>query len=642
MADWDTPPGAEGADPSPADPSPADPSPADSGPADPGPADPSPADPGTADPGPAHRLPEEGGPDDGPGEGSLTPVGPVVPATNGGRGRHARQRSRGRRARRASAEGADRRRRWPWVLGVLGLVLVVLVAGTGLYLWHLAREIHHVTVHHLKSTPGSGADAGTQNILLVGNTSRCALKVQSPSFGLCSEGVNGVNSDVVMILHLNPTTRSVALLSIPRDTFVPDARSTGAGKIDAALAEGPSQLVDAVEKDFGIPIQHYVELNFDSFAGVVDALGGVKMYFPEPVYDQETGLNVPTPGCVTLDGFQALALVRARHVQYKPPGVTTNYAAFWPQDPESDLSRIRRDHEFLRVLAAAVAAKGLGNPLTDRSLLSAVAPQLEVDSSFSFSDMVHLVLTYHSVNPSTAPTLTIPVSVDESLDYYYQDYNWGNVVLPVEPLDHQVIEQVLGISADTDSMTGDPLPTPAAVTVSVLNGSGLYNQATDVGGALQAQGFTISGEGTAEYQNSDAETVVTYTADDPASEAAAELVERSLAGPVVMSPGQTADGADVTVVTGGGLSVIAPPQPAPTRPATPAHRATHPTTTTAAGNHRAASTTTTTAAPTTTSPSTTTTTVPLTPSGFAPPTSSNEPLAQFDPRSCTPSGGEGS
>ena len=113
--------------------------------------------------------------------------------------------------------------------------------------------------------------------------------MQNPAYGLCSQGVNGVNSDVVMILHLNPANSSVSILSIPRDLFVPNARSTGANKIDAALYQGPDQLINAIEQDFGIPIQAFVELNFDSFINVVDALGGVKMYFPEPVFDAYWG-----------------------------------------------------------------------------------------------------------------------------------------------------------------------------------------------------------------------------------------------------------------------------------------------------------------------------------------------------------------
>src|SRR5260370_25430305 len=135
----------------------------------------------------------------------------------------------------------------------------------------------------------------TENILLVGSTSRCALTHQNPAYGLCSDGVTGVNSDVIMVMHLNPANRSISILSIPRDLFVPNARAGGAGKIDNALADGPGQLVDIIQQDFGIPIQHYVELNFETFANVVDALGGITMYFPQPAFGQSSRLKGLTP-----------------------------------------------------------------------------------------------------------------------------------------------------------------------------------------------------------------------------------------------------------------------------------------------------------------------------------------------------------
>ena len=153
--------------------------------------------------------------------------------------------------------------------------------------------------------------------------------------------MNGVNSDVVMILHLNPATSTLSILSLPRDLFVPNARSDGANKIDAALYQGPDQLIAAIEEDYGIPIQHFVELNFDSFINVVNALGGIKMYFPEPVYDAYSGLNIQTTGCLSLNGTQALQVVRARHLQYKGPGVTTTDPNYWPQESQSDIARIR-------------------------------------------------------------------------------------------------------------------------------------------------------------------------------------------------------------------------------------------------------------------------------------------------------------
>jgi LCP family protein required for cell wall assembly len=285
------------------------------------------------------------------------------------------------------------RRRLLWTGIAFAAVVVVLIGGLLIDASVLNGEIKRIPVHGLAKEPSKGPDQGTENILLVGDTSRCVLKVQNPAYGLCSQGVTGVNSDVVMILHLNPNVPSASILSIPRDLFVPNARTTGANKIDAALAQGPSQLVAAIEQDFGIPIQHYVELNFDSFAGVVDALGGVRMYFPMPVFDAESGLDITTPGCHGLNGTEALEVVRARHLQYRPASVTSSDPTTWPLDPESDLSRIRRDHEFLRVLATAVSKRGLGNPVTDQDLVSSVVSDLQVDSGFSFSHMINLVLT---------------------------------------------------------------------------------------------------------------------------------------------------------------------------------------------------------------------------------------------------------
>ena len=246
--------------------------------------------------------------------------------------------------------------------------MVVLIAGGAVgYAWYLNHLVHRITVKGLAAGETHGTESGTENILLVGSTDRCALKKQYIGYGICSQGVNGINSDVVMILHLNPTTHTVSILSIPRDLFIPNARIEGANKIDAALYQGPTQLVAAIQEDFAIPIQHYVELNFDSFASVVDALGGINMYFPEPVYDPESDLDVTTVGCHHLNGFHALAGGAGAAHGAQGPGVTSDNPADWTPEAQSDLARIRRDHEFLRVLATAVAKKGLSNPLTDRS-----------------------------------------------------------------------------------------------------------------------------------------------------------------------------------------------------------------------------------------------------------------------------------
>jgi LCP family protein required for cell wall assembly len=528
-------------------------------------------------------------------------------------------------ARRRGAHAAPKRKRSrkrtvAWIAGTFFAVLVLLVGAAAGYGWYLNHEINRIDLKNLTSSPVKGADAGTETILMIGSTDRCSLTVQNPAYGLCSQGVNGVNSDVVMILHLNPNTGALSILSIPRDLFIPNARSTGANKIDAGLYQGPDQLIASIEEDFGIPIQHFVELNFDSFINVVNALGGIKMYFPMEVYDSYSGLDVQTTGCLELDGTQALQVVRARHLQYKAPGDGDD-PAYWTPENLSDLARIRRDHEFLRVLATAVKAKGLDNPITDQQLVAGVVGQLTVDTGLSATDMINLVLTFHGVNVNSAPQLTLPVAVDQFGSYIYEGGNYGDIEFPAEPQDHAAVDQFLGLNAADDTYSGGALPAASTITVAVENGSGIDDQATDTANALKALGFQIGTVGDTTPVGQEAETVVYYASKTPANLAAAQAVANSMSGAVIMAmdPTQVQPGSQVTVVTGTDFSV----NPPPTAPSTG---------TTGSGS---------TGAPTTVAPAPTTTTTSPSNGAFQAPTPTVTPLQPWDPRSCTASGGEG-
>jgi LCP family protein required for cell wall assembly len=520
---------------------------------------------------------------------------------------------KGQRGPRRPRKARSRRRRIVRRVALISLagLLVVLGGGAG-YAYYITHDLHRVHVQGLNSALTTGQEAGSENILMVGSTSRCALTVQNAAYGLCSQGVNGVNSDVIMILHADPAHHQLALLSIPRDLFIPNARSTGPNKIDAGLFQGLTQLVAAIEEDFGIPIQHAVSLNFDQFANIVDALGGINMSFPESVFDAESGLNVQAASCVHLDGTQALQVVRARHLQYDAPGTTTSDAEYWPQEAQSDLARINRDHEFLRVLATAVAKKGLGNPITDLGLINSVKADVTFDQSWSVNDMANLTVAFHSVDINSVPQLTLPVAVVTDPDgtdgsLVYQGASYGDSEFPSQEQDQSVIDQVLSIGASTDSMTGSPLPAPSSVSVSVMNGTGAANQATDTSDALAALGFHTVGIGDTPAVGDVAETVVYYGSRSAATEAAAESVTRSISGAVIMAydPSQVVDGAQVTVVTGTQFSVNAPA-------------------------------TSTTPTSTGTSPGTTPTTTPTSTSSgaIAAPSASNPTLAAWDPRAC--------
>lgn len=530
-----------------------------------------------------------------------------------------------------------RRRRWvAWsAVGVGALALCVVLAGVGLYIY-LGTLISHTTVHSLQKT------GKTENILLVGSTTRCAPgEVQSPQTGFCSQAT-GVNSDIVMVVHLNPNTHTAALLSIPRDLFEPNARAQGqANKIDAALYQGPTQLAQAIEEDFGIPINHFVELNFTTFANVVNAIGGVDMYFPMKIFDAEASLQIERPGCYHLDGNHALEVVRARHLQIDlHPAVDGTNPRLWPQEPESDLARIRRTHEFLRVVAAKVAAMGIGNPGTDLNLATTLLPDLTVDQSFNEGEMLSLADTYHATSISSVPQFTYPVVLNFSdpqnaYSYIYKGGFYGDVEFPVQPGGWQTVDSIFGVPPGTSTWNGQPLPPASAFHVSVVNGTSVPNEQVSVATQLSHLGFNVTSTGTRAPVGSTAETVVWYGGPPPppnsdwhsASLEAALRVMTEVEGPVTLgyNPAMVTPGTMVTVQTGSDIYIA------------PKNLAAPPTTTTTI----AGTTTSTTAGSTsTTAPHTTQSTVGDPPglnhdNNFSHPSDTAQGLMPWDPRACT-------
>jgi hypothetical protein len=311
--------------------------------------------------------------------------------------------------------------------------------------------------------------------------------------------VNGVNSDVIMILHADPAHHRLALLSIPRDLFIPNARSTGPTRSTPGCTRAdPGGGGDRGGLRDPDPARRVPQLR--PVRQHRDALGGINMSFPMSVFDAESGLNVQAATCVHLDGTQALQVVRARHLQYDAPGTTSGRRVLAPGG-QSDLARIRRDHEFLRVLATAVAKKGLGNPITDLSLINSVKADLTFDQSWSVNDMANLVLDFHSVNINSVPQLTLPVAVVTDPDgsggaSSTRGGSYGDVEFPAQAQDQSVHRPgARRHRGDHRLHDRQPLPAPSSVTVSVMNGTGAYNQATDTAAALGALGFHTVGVG---------------------------------------------------------------------------------------------------------------------------------------------------
>ena len=290
----------------------------------------------------------------------------------------------------------------------------------------------------------------------------------------------------------------------------PRSKAGSVGKIDAALNDGPEQLVEAVTNNLGIPIDHYVSINFDGFQHVVDSLGGIDMSFPTPMRDSYSGLHITKVGCTHLRGSAALSVVRARHLQYLGPD------GLWVDDPQSDLGRIRRNHEFLTIFAKTMKARGLTEPLRANAVLGNLVHQVTIDRRFRVGTMAGLLRRYHNLNPDNVPQYTLPVTLVPQANYRYGAGTYGSVVFPSQPADAQVIATFLG--------SPPPHADPAPVAIVDMSGTGAGRKVAE---GLAGAGFPVTGITQRAAPARPSETVVRYR---PADLGAAQKLLASLSG----------------------------------------------------------------------------------------------------------------
>ncbi len=514
---------------------------------------------------------------------------------------------------------------------IVAICIVVMASAYG-YVRYRLDSIRTVPGRDLTPTSAqpNGLPAGSgglqpENILLIGNETRLGLTpAEQKQFG-SSLIYTGQLADIMMVLHLDPVSRTASIISIPRDLFAPMPSGSPVGayqKIDAALNDGtngPDNLVKAIQDDLGIPINHFIELNFNGFINSVNALGGINVYFPRPVFDAESLLYVPTPGCHHLNGAQALALVRARHLQYEPKGVNEPHYN-WPYDPESDLARIVRTHTFMKIVADTAKSKGLTNPITANNFIGAVIGQMTVDPGLK-GQLLSLVLHYRHLDPGSIPETTLPVApLYGNYSYDYAGIQMGAVEFPVQPLDNQVIA----------AWDHHALPQPVAPkAVQVVSITGSYDAALTAGQELSRAGLHVVSETAGSVPASQSVTLVDYP---PHHQGQAVYVMQHLSGAVMMQLDPSLPAGTIQVELGSTVSVTGAHQPASATSSTSVPGSSTTTslpTTTSASSTTSSSTTT---APPTSTSGRTTTTVP-TPGGVAP-NSAADQLQPWDPRAC--------
>lgn len=411
--------------------------------------------------------------------------------------------------------------------GGIGLVIVVLcaVAGVG-YVWYRYNQIQREDLDLDEAIAKE-----PQNYLIVGSDTRDVVQAGDDDYdaflGDDSEPA-GRRSDTIMIARVDPTDNSVDLMSFPRDLWIPIAGTGENERINTAYSydNGPQRLIDTIREDFGITINHYVEIDFRSFKGIVDAVGGVPLSFQTPMRDRNSGLVVDNPGCVVLDGDQALAFARARHLEYQ------DAKGRWISDPSADLGRINRQQVFMRKVIDQAAANTNGFDLkTMNDLLSSTADNLTVDSGMDLGQMFTLARQFGDFTGDQLRTHTLPV---------YQHTTAGGAA--VLKLDQTAAEPILDVFRGEAS--GDDVP-PPDIRLTIENGSGVNGQAGKAQAAFESLGYSVEGTSTAATTQSD--TIVRYA---PGSEVVAQDVADHLSPGAQLQEDASLAADEVLVVTG--------------------------------------------------------------------------------------------
>ena len=297
------------------------------------------------------------------------------------------------------------RRTWLQRLLLVAIALVALVASMigAIFAYTTLRlgQIQRTTV--AKGTLKAPDKGLPFNILLVGSDSRADLTGKdTSSFGDPTQ-VKGQRSDTMMLVHIDPRTGGVGVLSIPRDLWVPIADVGAEDKINQAFDGGPTRLVKTIKAALGVEVNHYAQVDFVGFRGVVNALRGVTVWIPNPARDPITGLDLPSAGCVALNGDQALAYVRSRSYGELKNGR-------WRIDPTADFGRIKRQQGFLRYTMRR--AKTNGGLTNVDALVRSVLKTVTIDDQFSRSEITTLARRFRGLSPETIRTYVLPTTPD--------------------------------------------------------------------------------------------------------------------------------------------------------------------------------------------------------------------------------------
>ncbi len=453
-----------------------------------------------------------------------------------------------------------KRRRWPRVLaGVFSAIVLLFtgVAGVGAVAYrNLDDNIKSQSFSPLlnPSSKSASFDEGKPlNILLMGSDTREGQGTDS-QYGQTTS-IDGARSDTAMVLHISADRKHAYAVSIPRDTLVniPECPNyfgknfpaQSRVRFNEAFNHGGALCTaTTITAITGVPIDHFVVVDFTGFKGVVEALGGVDVCLRQAVNDPLSGLKLPA-GTSTVKGEDALAFVRARYTL----------------GDGSDIGRIERQHAFISsAIRKATSMQVLSNPLTAYRVLDQATKSLTTDTDLaSLANMQDLALSMSDIKPSDITFVTAPFVYNTDGNTVSLDVAKANVLWQAMKNDTPWPPPATVPAGQTEPLHADP----SSISVKVLNGTATSGQAQKVATDLEKAGYVIEGSGG--YPTSDVKsTQILYPAgmEDQARTLAYALKTTD----VRVDPN---GGKTLTVVVGSDYSGVQPVVTAPSPSASP-------------------------------------------------------------------------
>ncbi|MEV7129812.1 LCP family protein [Streptomyces sp. NPDC093260] len=328
---------------------------------------------------------------------------PGIPGETGSTNSRRRAAAKGRRRK----PPTGRRRALTATAWTAAGIVVLGGAGAGYLFLKFNDNLKTVDINQALGTDRpTAADNGSENILVLGSDTRAGGNKKLG--GGTDDG--SARSDTAMIVHVYQGHRTASVVSIPRDTLVDRPECTDAQGVEHRAAHdvmfneaygtgGAACAVKTVESLTGLRMDHYLEVDFSGFQKLIDDLGGVEVTTTKAIHDPNSHLNLAA-GTHTLDGQQALGLVRTRH------GVGDG----------SDLGRIQLQQAFVKALLTQVKHVDLfGNPKKLYDLADTATKAVTTDSEIgSVNSLLSFAGGLKGIGAGQMHMITMPVQYDSA------------------------------------------------------------------------------------------------------------------------------------------------------------------------------------------------------------------------------------